>query len=147
MSGKNPVLFIFFLPRTQYGPNWPYWMIQKNFFEKTFFVQNRSIRKKNAIKPENETFYFSSPKSGHLGPRLRKFHRKREIEVLVHCIDFGWFGWPYNAYCDSWQWYVASNDGQGADKSILGPRFRSFWPNFGPKMSKIKVFDHFIEFG
>ena len=75
----------------------------KIFFEKTFFVQNRSIRKKNAIKPENETFYFSSPKSGHLGPRLRKFHRKREIEVLVHCIEFGWFGWPYNAYCDSWQ--------------------------------------------
>ena len=61
-----------------------------------------------------------------------------EIEVLGNFIEFGWFGWPDFAYCDSWQRYVATNGGQGADKSILGPRFRSFWSNFGPKMSKIK---------
>ena len=83
---------------------------------------------------------------GWYPPRLRKFRKNREIEVLSNFIEFGWFGWPDFAYCDSWQRYVPTNGGQGAEKSILGPRFRSFWSNFGPKMSKITFFDHFIEF-
>ena len=80
-------------------------------------------------------------------PRLRKFRKNREIEVLVDCIEFGWFGWPDMANCDSWQRYVATNGGQGADKSILGPRFGPFRPNFSPKMTKIEVLYHFSEFG
>ena len=62
-------------------------------------------------------------------------------------IEFGWFGWPDLAYCDSWQRYVATNGGQGADKSILGPRFGPFWSHFGPKMAKIEILGHSIEFG
>ena len=57
-------------------PKWPKMALlndPKKNFEKTFFVQNRSIRKNNAIKPENETFYFWSPKSGYLRPRLKSF--------------------------------------------------------------------------
>ena len=84
---------------------------------------------------------------GWYPPRLRKFCKNRKIEVLGRFIEFGWFGWPDMANCDSWQQYVATNGGQGADKSILGPRIGPFRPNFSPKMTKIKVFDHFIEFG
>ena len=54
-------------------------------------------------------------------------------------IEFSWFGRPKFEYCDSWQWYIAINGGQGAGESILGPRFRPFRPNFGPKMPKIKI--------
>ena len=59
--------------------------------------------------------------------------------VLGHFIEFSWFGRPKFAYCDSWQWYIATNGGQGAGKSILGPRFGQFRPNFGPKMPEIKI--------
>ena len=119
----------------------------KKFFRKNVFCSESFNSQKNAIKPENETFYFSSPKSGHLGPRLRKFRKKMENRTFGHCIEFGSFGWPYNSYCDSWQRYVASNDGQGADKSILVPRFGPFRLNLGPKMTKIEIFGHFNEFG
>ena len=74
-------------------------------------------------------------------------NNRHEIEVLGYFIEFGWFSWPDLAYCDSWQRYVATNGGQGADKSILGPRFGPFRPNFRPKMSKIEVFGSLIEFG
>ena len=60
--------------------------------------------------------------------------------VLGHFIEISWFGRPKFAYCDSWQWYIATNGGQGAGKSILVPRFGQLRPNFGPrKMVKKQV--------
>ena len=66
---------------------------------------------------------------------------------LGHFIEFGWFGWPNFAYCVSWQCYVATNGGQGADESILWPRLGLFRPDFGAKKPKIKILGHFIELG
>ena len=67
--------------------------------------------------------------------------------VLGYFIEFGWFGWPNFAYCVSWQCYVATNGGQGADESILGPSFGPFRPDFGAKMQKLKILGHFIDLG
>ena len=91
-------------------------------------------------------FEFKILKGWH-PPDLENFTKKMENRTFGHCIEFISFGWPYNSYCDSWQRYVASNDGQGADKSILVPRFGPFRLNLGPKMTKIEIFGHFNEFG
>ena len=80
-------------------------------------------------------------------PRLSHFSAIFENEVLVDFVDFGWLDMLDIAYCYRWQWYIATNGGQGADKSILKPRFGPLWSNFAPKMAKIEILGHFIEFG
>ena len=59
-------------------------------------------------------------------------------------VDFGWLDMLDIAYCYRWQWYIATNGGQGADKNILKPRFGPLWSNFAPKMAKIEILGHFI---
>ena len=53
------------------------------------------------------------PNLGHLGPILA------QNRVFGHLLDFGSFDLPDFAYCDSWQRYVATIGGQGADKKYF----------------------------